>query len=110
MERAFLKLRELRLEFPDGTIFSVGRIEHIREGWVVKATVGQNLQGEEGMIKAFAIASETTSTISAWKDGDTEFFDVVEIYDDEDEATEAGKVNGQMTIYQIETGKLKWIE
>lgn len=110
MEKAFLRLRELRVEFPDGTIFSIGQVEHIREGWVVKALIGQNLEGEKGMIKAFSIASETTNTVSAWRDGDTEFFDVVEIYDNEEDATKAGKENGQMTIYQIETATLRWIE
>jgi len=34
---------------------------------------------------------------------------VVEIFDNEELATEAGKEYGQMTIYQIETGTLKWL-
>lgn len=109
MQKAFLKLQELRIEFPDGAIFSIKRVEHVTEGWVVKMKYGQNLQGEAGMIKAFTIAEQTTQTVAAWRDEETEFFDVVQIFEDEEEATKAGLENGQMTIYQIETGKLKWL-
>ena len=110
MLKAFLKIREIRIEFPDGTVFGIGKLELIDSGWVVKTKIGQNLIGEDGMIEAFKIASETTQTIAGWKDGETEFWDVVEIFEDEEEATQAGKENGQMSIYQIDTGTLKWID
>lgn len=110
MEKVFLQIREIRMEFPDGTILKVGRLEIVKAGWVVKRKEGQNLEGEEGMIKALDLASNTTMTVAGYKDGNTELWDVVEIFEDEDEATTAGKENGQMTIYQIETGKLKWLD
>lgn len=110
MERAFLEIRELRVEFPDGTVLSLGKLEHVTEGWVVKAPVGQNLQGEKGMMEAISIATQTTGTIAAWKDEEVEFFDVVQIFDNEEDAIKAGKEYGQMSIYQIETGKLTWID
>jgi hypothetical protein len=110
MQKAFLKIREKRVEFPDGTIFRVGNVEFIDTGWVVKSRLGQNLVGEEGMIEAFAIASMTTEAVAGYKDGDTELWDVVEIFEKEEEAIKAGKRNGQMTIYQIETGTLKWLD
>jgi hypothetical protein len=109
MEKIFLKIREMRLEFPGLTIGLV-KLQPVFSGWVVKVKEGQNLEGEDGMEEAVKIALETTRTISGWKDEETELWDVVEIFETEEEATEAGKQNGQMSIYQIETGKLKWLD
>lgn len=109
MQKAFLRLREFRLEFPDGAILAIGKFEQVEEGWVVKIKGHQNFEGTEGMKQAFDIAIETTLTVAGWKDEETELWDVVEIFDNEEEATAAGLVNEQMSIYQIETGRLKWL-
>lgn len=93
-----------------GRIIKVGTAEPVKKGWVVKMGFGQNLEGEDGMAVAFTIASETTHYVSGYKDGETELWDVVMILESEAEATELGKSQGQMTIYQIETGKLKWLD
>lgn len=108
MQKAFLAVRKIEFDLPGMTI-GVAQIQHITEGWVVKLPEWQNLEGKEGMAEAFDIAAETTGTVSGYKSEETELWDVVEIYDDEDKATEAGKRHGQMTIYQIETGRLKWL-
>lgn len=110
MEKIFLRLRELVIEFPDGAIMGVGRLEYIREGWVVRMKGATDFEGEDGMIEAIMIAQRTTGKIAGAKDEDVELWDVVEVFDDEFEATEAGYENEQMTIYQIETGRLKWLD
>jgi hypothetical protein len=110
MDKIFLRIREIRLKHPDGSIIAIGKAEQVTEGWVVKVKDGQNLEGEDGMIEAFGIASQTTRTVAGWKDGETELWDVVEIFKNEDEATERGIENGQLAIYQIETARLKWLK
>jgi hypothetical protein len=107
-QKAFLRIRQIKLEFPDAIVGLV-RMEHITEGWVVKLDKHQNFEGESGMLKAIDIAEKTTKTVAGWTDGEQELWDVVEIFDNEELATEAGKEYGQMTIYQIETGTLKWL-
>ena len=87
MQKAFLKIREMRMEFPDGSIVGLGRAESIDTGWVVKQKVGQNLEGEDGMMEAVKIALGTTNTVAGYRDGETELWDVVEIFENEDEAT-----------------------
>lgn len=110
MEKVFLRLREIVIEFPDGSIFGIGRLQHVEEGWVVRMKDAGNFEGEKGMMKALKIASETTQTISGAKDGEVELWDVVEVFDNEEDATRAGILNEQMSIYQIETSKIKWLK
>lgn len=107
--KVFLKLRELAFEFPDGTILGIGRLEPVKAGWVVRMKDAVDFEGEDGMIEALRIAAQTTKTVAGSKDGDVELWDVVAVFDTEAEATKAGKLNGQMAIYQIETGKMKWL-
>ncbi len=109
MQKIFLRLRELAIEFPDGTVLGIGRLEPVTEGWVVRIKNAVDFEGEAGMIKALRIASQTTQTVSGSKDEDVELWDVVEVFDNEQDATEAGIENEQMAIYQIETGRLKWL-
>jgi hypothetical protein len=110
MSKIFLKIEDLRVENPvEGIILGIVSLEEVTSGWVVKMAFGQNLVGQDGIHQAVKIASITTLTIAGYKDGKTELWDVVEIFDKEDEATEAAKQFGQMTIYQIETATLKWI-
>lgn len=85
-------------------------MEELKRGWVVKMPSAQNLEGKEGMLEALSIAAQTTKTVSGWKSGEVELWDVVEIFDNEEDATAAGKVCENMTIYQIETGRLKWLD
>jgi hypothetical protein len=110
MDKIFLRLREIAIEFPDGSVFGLARLEYIRKGWVVRMKEASDFEGEDGMYEAMTIASRTTGKISQSKDGDLEIWDVVEVFEDEFEATEAGYENEQMTIYQIETGTLRWLE
>ena len=110
MDKVFLRLRELAIEFPDGTVFEINRLEPVKEGWVVRLKDAVDFEGEVGMMKALVIAKHTSKTVAGSKDGDVELWDVVEIFEDEDEATEAAIQNEQMTIYEIRSGTLKWLE
>ena len=109
MEKVFFRLREIAIEFPDGVVMGFGHLQPIKKGWVVKVKDQSDFEGETGMLTAIKIASQTTRTIAGWTDGEVELWDVVEVFGNEDEATKAGKENGQMAIYQIETGRLKWL-
>ena len=108
MEKQFFEFFHMEFELPGMTV-GIGRLEPIKKGWVVKVKNLSNFEGEEGMNKAINAAVQTSNKLSGYKDGETELWDVIEVFDNESEATEFGKVNEQMTIYQIETGKLKWI-
>lgn len=110
MDRIFLALRDMSLEFPNGYTITFGAFEPIHEGWVVKMKGFENLYGQAGMETAMEVALKTSKTIGGWRDGELDFWDVVIIFDDEEEATKAGIKNGQMAIYQIETGRLKWLQ
>lgn len=109
MEKVFLRLREIAIEFPDGSVVGFGHLQPIKKGWVVKMKEQTDFEGEAGMITAIRIASQTTKTVAGWTDGEVELWDVVMVFRNEDEATKAGIENEQMAIYQIETGRLKWL-
>lgn len=109
MERVFLRIREILVEFPDGSTIGFGHFTPIKKGWVVKVKNQSDFEGEIGMITAIKIAKETTQTIGGWTDGEIEMWDVVEVFKNEDEATQAGIENEQMAIYQIEANRLKWL-
>lgn len=109
MEKIFIRLAELSIEFPDGFILKHPVFEIVREGWVVKLKGFESLHGESGMQKAVEVAIKTSREIGGWRDGDLIFWDVVMIFEDEDVATEAGMDQDQMFIYQIETGRFKWL-
>lgn len=110
MEKVFLALREIAIEFPDGTIFHIGRLQPVERGWVVRIKDAVNFEGTAGLLQALRIASETTRTVAGVIDKDLELWDVVEIFDNEKDATLAGIQNEQMSIYQIETSKQKWLK
>ena len=110
MDKIFLQILTIEVDFPNGLTIGLSKLEPVTEGWVVKQKEAQNLEGREGLEKALEVATNTTRAISGYKLDETELWDVVEIFEDEDEATIAGRLNGQMTLYQIETGRLKWLD
>lgn len=108
MERKFLRVAGAVVDLPDAQIGFI-EMEPVRKGWVVRLKDATDFEGPEGMIEAIKIALRTTNTIAGYKDGDVELWDVIAVFDEEDTATFAGRKQGQMAIYQIETGRLKWI-
>lgn len=109
MQKAFFRVAGALIEFPDHLV-GFASLDAIPKGWVVKKMGDTDFEGERGMMQAVEIALRTTKSIAGYKDGNLELWDVVMIFDNEDEATEAARENGQMTIYQIETATLKWLE
>lgn len=109
MQKQFLHISEIEFDLTESLTLGVSKITPVNKGWVVKLKEAGNFEGQEGMMKAFHIAKQTTEFVSGYKDGEIELWDVVFIFESEAEATECGKVNEQMSIYQIETGRLKWI-
>ena len=107
-QKVFLKVAGAVLDLPDVQI-GYARFEQVDKGWVVRHKDATSFEGEQGRAEAVHVALKTTKAVSGFKDGEIELWDVIEIFDNEDEATKAGKVNGQMSIYQIETGRLKWL-
>lgn len=108
-QKVFLEMHtDIVIGTPFGAIVS-GKFEKITKGWVAKLKGATDFEGEEGKETAMEIASQTTNKIAGYKADEIELWDVVEVFESEAEATEFGKAMGQMTIYQIETQKLKWI-
>jgi hypothetical protein len=109
-DKLFFNVQQLLFDLAPGLALAIGKLEPVTEGWVVKIKDATDFEGRDGMSKAIDIALETTGTIAGSRDGELEIWDVVEIFESEAAATLAGKLNGQMYIYQIETGKFKWID
>lgn len=109
MQKQFLHISEIEFDLSESLTIGVSKITPVTKGWVVKLQGAGNFEGQDGMMKAFHIAKNTTEFVSGYKDGELELWDVVFIIDNEAEATECGKVNEQMSIYNIETATLKWL-
>lgn len=111
MSRVFLELVEFGVELPDGTKVPLGfEVHRAEKGWAVAVPDAQSFTGEDGLKKAMAIATETTRAVGGFFDGTEAFFDVIWIFEDEDEATKAGKETGQLFIIEIESQRIKWID
>jgi len=108
MGRAFFKVRVIEIEFPNHTL-CLGELQRITSGWVVKTEL-KTFEGQTGMYEAFTLASETTGTVEGFKDGETELWNVVEVFEDENKAIQVGKDYNQLYIYQIETSTFKWLD
>lgn len=107
MERAFLKVLLLEIELED-KILGIARMEHIQTGWVVKTNL-PTYRGEQGMAEAVHEASKTTGKIEGFRDGELELWNVIEVFDSEDQAIDEAKKNKQLFIFNIESHTFKWI-
>jgi len=110
MEVILIKLRALAAQFPEGFTVFVPEVQIVKSGWVVAKKETQNSFGEAGLQKALEVALKTSKAMGGWKDEKLFYWDAVEIYEDEETATQAGFRNEQQAIYQIETGRLKWLK
>jgi len=110
MEVLLVKLRKLAADFPNGFTVTIPEVQIVKSGWVVARKETQNSFGEQGLRKALEVALKTSKAMGGWKDGKLFYWDAVQIFEDETLATQAGIENEQMAIYQIETGRLKWLK
>lgn len=109
MRDLLIQLQELAAKFPSGFTVSLPNFEIIKSGWVVAKKETQNCFGEDGLRKALEVALKTSKKIGGWNDGKQFYWDAIEVFDNEDQATKAGIENEQLAIYQIETNSLKWL-
>ncbi len=111
MERLLIKqLLEIATQNPAGFTVSLPDLKFLKTGWVVAKKETQNCFGRQGLKKALEVALNTSKTMGGWQDGPLFYWDAVEVYFDEETATQAGKRNEQLAIYQLETGRLKWLD
>jgi len=110
MDKIITHLQEIAESNPDGFTVKLPDLQFIKKGWVVALKETQNCFGPDGLNKALEVAKKTSQHIGGWKDGKLFYWDCVQIFFDEDQATKAGIENEQLAIYQIETGRLKWLK
>jgi hypothetical protein len=109
MNREFRKLEKRSIGLPDGRTIETGYLKPVTTGWAVGLKGATNFEGEEGFFLAFAIADLTTRTIGKVFDEELEFWEVVMIFEDEESATEAGHDQDQLSIYHIDSSRVKWL-
>lgn len=109
MEKIVLQLGNFTVEFPNGFSFSVPTFEVVKAGWVVPIPNLQNLKGFDGLREAIVVGLETSRNIMGWMENNETYWEVVMVFPTEDIAMFAAKKAKQQMIYQIETGKVKWL-
>ena len=103
------QLQVIAQENPSGFTVSLPNLQFITRGWVVAKKETQNSFGLEGLNRALEVALKTSKTIGGWQDEELFYWDAVMVFNNEDEATQAGIENEQLAIYNIETNYLKWL-
>lgn len=109
MDKVFIKLNEHKTEVFEDYSLTTHSFEILTKGWAVTLKGAQNLEGPTGFIAAFELAERTSGTLCCWKVHDRILWDVVQICETEADAEHWAKRMEQMFIYQIETGRLKWL-
>lgn len=100
------RLLEIAKENPDGFTVYTSTLQHVKRGWVVALKETQNCFGEDGLKK---VLTYDTGYVGGWKEKKLFYFDAVQIYHNEEEATKAGIENEQIAIFNIETSRLKFL-
>lgn len=109
MINILVKLKYLAEENPRGFTVYVPSLEPVKKGWVVASIETQNSFGDEGLEKVLKYAIPTTRIVGFWDNEGTFYWDAVMVFDNEEEATEAGIANEQIAIYNIENNELKML-
>ena len=110
MEQLLKQLQAIAEQNPHGFTVSLPDLKYVTHGWVVAKKETQNSFGIAGLTKVIEVAQLTTKTMGGWKEGELFYWDAVMIFNEEEAATRAGKENEQLAIYQLETGRLKWLD
>jgi hypothetical protein len=103
------KLLKLADEYPNGFTVYTTNLEPVKNGWVVAMKETQNSFGLSGLQRALEVAINTSQVIGGWKEQERFYWDAVLIFENEQDATNAGIENEQIAIYNIETNYLKFI-
>ena len=103
------RLLEIADENPNGFTVYTTTLKPVTKGWAVANIETQNCFGIKGLEKALAIAKSSTETLGGWKENELFYWDAVMLFDNEEEATEAGYRHKQIAIYNIETNYLKFL-
>lgn len=102
-------IKEIAKQNPQGFTISIKTLEHVTKGWVVARIETQNSFGDIGLERVIEVAKRTSYIIGGWKEGKFYYYDAVDIYEDKQEAIEAGRQNEQIAIYNIETATLIYL-
>lgn len=109
MDKVFIKLNEHKTDVFEDYSLTTHTFEIVKKGWAVTLKGAQNLEGQFGFIAAFELADRTSGTMCCWRSDNRILWDVVKVCETESEAEYWAKRMEQMFIYQIETGRLKWL-
>lgn len=102
-------LMQIARENPEGFTVYLHNLQPVRSGWSVGLKETQNSHGLEGLRNALIVSRQRTGFIGGWNADGKFWWDAVQIFEDEQQATEFGIENGQIAIYQIETNRLKFL-
>ncbi|MDO9554519.1 hypothetical protein [Rhodonellum sp.] len=109
MEDLILKIKRIAKENPEGFTISIKDLSHIKKGWIVALKETQNSFGDKGLRKVIETSLKTTYMVGGWKEEKLFYFDTVQIFNTEAEAIQAGIENDQISIYNLESGKLIYL-
>lgn len=109
MKDLITEIKQIAKENPQGFTISIKTLQHVKKGWVVALLETQNSFGDEGLEKVIEVAKQTSFVVGGWKEGKFYYYDAVEIFEDKEEAIQAGRLNKQIAIYNIETATLIYL-
>jgi len=109
MENLINRLKEIASENPSGFTVYLNDLQPVKSGWCVALKETQFSFGDEGLKKVIAVATERTGIVGGWNENGELWWDAVKVFDNEGEATEAGRENEQLAIYHIDTNYLKYL-
>ena len=109
MNEFIAALKNIAIQNPNGFTVLLPDLTPVTKGWIVAMRETQNSFGDDGLERVLKIALKTSKVIGGWKQGRKWYWDASRIFDNEEDATKAGKENEQIAIYNIETNFLKFI-
>lgn len=109
MQSVIAKLKKIAAKSPNGFTVTLPDLTPVVSGWIVAMAETQDSFGDDGLQKALEVALKTSKVIGGWKEGRKWYWDASFVFQDEEEATRAGKENGQIAIYHLDTATLKYL-
>lgn len=99
-------IQQIADENPRGFTVTIPDLKPVVSGWAIGHKETQNSHGRKGLKKVIEHSLRTTKVVGGWKGYDGKYyFDTVIIEHDAYKAADLKYLNGQMSIYQIETGR-----